>query len=194
MGVIFERKISRRSEAGTYPPLDPAQGHNFLIQTRTLIFQGIKHYTFFELLPAVTYSHRSSIDKGKLVSAGGVGDLSLTAKYGITSHLIFDGTYNPDFSQVEADAGQVDFNLRYALFFPEKRPFFLEGLEKFNFGGYYPGDTLRAIVHTRTIVDPLAGLKLNGRIGDKSTVALIYAMDELLDTDDEDYAHFGIFL
>ncbi len=193
MGVIFERKISRRSEAGTYPPLDSAQGPNFLTQTRTLIFQGVKHYTLFEILPAVTYSHRRSIDEGKLASAGDVGDLSLTAKYGLTSHLVLDGTYNPDFSQVEADTGQVDFNLRYALFFPEKRPFFLEGLEKFNFGGYYSGDPLGEVVHTRTIVDPLIGIKLNGRIGNKNTVALIYALDELLDTEVEDYAHFGIF-
>jgi len=193
MGVIFERKISRRSEAGTYPPLDPAQGPNFLTQTRTLIFHDIKHYTLFEVLPAVTYSHRSSEDAGKLTSAGGAGDLSLTAKYGITSRLILDGTYNPDFSQVEADAGQIDFNLRYALFFPEKRPFFLEGLEKFNFGGNYSGDPLSAIVHTRTIVDPLVGLKLTGKIGDKNMVASIYALDELADTEEEDYAHFGIF-
>jgi hypothetical protein len=48
-------------------------------------------------------------------------------------------------------------------------------------------------VHTRTIVDPLGGIKLNGRIGDKNTVAVIYALDELLDTEVEDYAHFGIF-
>jgi hypothetical protein len=193
MGVIFERKISRRSEAGTYPPLDPVQGPNFLTQTRTLIFHGVKHYTLFEVLPAVTYSQQSSADEGNLVPAAGVGDPSLTAKYGLTSHLILDGTCNPDFSQVEADAGQVDFNLRYALFFPEKRPFFFEGLEKFNFGGYYDGDPLGAIVHTRTIVDPLVGLKLNGRIGDKNTIALIYALDELPDTGAKDYAHFGIF-
>ncbi len=193
MGVIFERKISRRSESGTHPPLDPAHGPNFLTQTRPLIFQGIKHYTLFEVLPAVTYSQRSTIDEGKLVSAAGIGDVSLTGKYGITSHLILDGTYNPDFNQVEADAGQVDFNLRYALFYPEKRPFFLEGLEKFNFGGYSSGDPLGQIVHTRTIVDPLVGFKLNGKVGDKNTIALIYAMDELPDTDAENNAHFGIF-
>jgi len=193
MGVIFERKISRRSEAGTYPPLNPAHGPNFLTQTRTLIFHDVKHYTLFELLPAVTYSHNSLIDEGKLASAGDAGDISLTAKYGITSDLIIDGTYNPDFSQVEADAGQVDFNLRYALFYPEKRPFFLEGLEKFNLGGSSEGDPIGAIVHTRTIVDPLLGFKLNWRIGEKNTIASIYAMDELPDSNAERYAHFGIF-
>ncbi len=193
MGVIFERKISRRSEAGTYPPLDPKQGSNFLTQTRPLIFRDIKHYTLLEVLPAITYSQKSSLEEGKLTSYPGSGDISLTAKYGITSHLVIDGTVNPDFSQVEADAGQVDFNLRYALFYPEKRPFFLEGLEKFYYGGHYSGDFLGAVVHTRTIVNPLVGVKLNGRIGSKNTVAAVYALDELPDESPEDYAHFGIF-
>jgi hypothetical protein len=193
MGVIFERWISRRSEAGTYPPLDPAQGPNFLTQTRTIVFHEIKHYTLFEILPAFTYSQTSLEDEGELASSGSERDISLTAKYGVTSHLILDGTYNPDFSQVEADAGQVDFNLRYALFFPETRPFFLEGLEKFNFGGYDSGDPIGEVVHTRTIVNPLVGLKLNGRIGEKNTIASIYALDELPDTEAEEQAHFGIF-
>ncbi len=192
MSVIFERWISRRSEAGTYPPLDPAQGPNFLTQTRTIVFHEIKHYTLFEILPAFTYSQTSGDEEGEWVSAGSDCE-SLTVKYGITSHLVFDGTYNPDFSQVEADAGQVDFNLRYDLFFPETRPFFLEGLEKFNFGGYHSGDPIGEIVHTRMIVDPLVGLKLNGRIGEKNTIASIYALDELPETEAEEQAHFGIF-
>lgn len=192
MAVIFERKISRLSEAGTYPPLDPKKGINWLIQTRPLIFYDIKHYKLFELLPAITYSRSRSISEGNLALERDKGDLSLTAKYGLTSHLILDGAINPDFSQVEADAGQVDFNLRYALFFPEKRPFFLEGYEKFNYGGYHGGDPLGAIVHTRTIVDPTLGIKLNGKIGADNTVASIYAMDELHDAE-EDHAHFAIF-
>lgn len=133
MGIIFERKISRLSESGTYPPLDPAQGMNFLTQTRPLILHDIKHYTLFELLPALTFSQRSSLEEGELVIPKGQGELSLTTKYGITSRLILDGTYNPDFSHVEADAGQVDLNLRYALFFPEKRPFFLRGKREVQF-------------------------------------------------------------
>jgi len=192
MGVIFERKISRHTEFGTYPSLDPAQGPNFFTQTVTLLFEDIKHYALFEVLPAVTYSQRSELEEGRLISGEGVGDLSLTAKYGITSRLIFDGTINPDFSQVEADAGQVDFNQRFALFFPEKRPFFLEGLEKFHIGGNHSRDPLQAVVHTRTIVEPLLGAKLNGKIGAKNTVAAIYTMDKLPYDDPADYAHFGI--
>lgn len=193
MGVIFERKISRLTELGTYPPLDPAQGPNFYTQTVKLLFDDIKKYTLLEVLPAVTYSRRSETEEGALALQGDKGDVSLTAKYGITPRLIFDGTVNPDFSQVEADAGQVDFNLRYALFFPEKRPFFLEGLEKFNFGGYHNSDPLQAVVHTRTIVEPLLGFKLNGKIGDKNTIASIYAKDRLPEDEKSGYAHFEIF-
>ncbi len=193
MGVIFERIISRRSEAGTYPALDPRQGPNFLTQTRTLVYNDIKHYRLFEVLPAVTYGRNSAIDKGDMKFTGDNSDISLTAKYGLTSHMILDGTYNPDFSQVEADAGQIDLNQRFPLYFEEKRPFFLEGREKFSFGGNAFGDPVGAIVHTRTIRDPIAGIKLNGKIGDKNTIASIYAVDELQEGDKEgDYANFAV--
>ncbi|MFH1942574.1 MAG: carbohydrate binding family 9 domain-containing protein [bacterium] len=203
MGIIFERYISRKSEAGTYPALDPKHGPNFFTQTRPLIYRDVKHYRLFELLPAYTYGNRSSIENGKLVRTeqeGNVqigdqylGDLSLTAKYGITSHLVLDGTYNLDFSQVEADVGQVDFNQRFALFYPEKRPFFLEGRENFVFGAGGGGEPLGAVVHTRMIVNPLVGIKLTGKVGERNTFASIYALDELpTDLQQGKYAHFGI--
>ncbi len=193
MGVIFERYISRKTEAGTYPALDPKWGMNFLTQTRPLIYENVKHYRLVELLPAVTYSNNRTIEQGELRPEKNQGEVSLTGKYGITSHLVADGTINPDFSQVEADAGQVEFNQRYALFYEEKRPFFLEGRENFFFGGHTDGDPLGSIVHTRTIVDPLVGLKLTGKIGDRNTLASIYAMDELPANQGQDkYAHVGI--
>ena len=64
---------------------------------------------------------------------------------------------NPDFSQVEADVAQLNVNQRFALFFPEKRPFFLEGIAAFN--------TPNRLVFTRTVVDPDWGLKLAGKLG-----------------------------
>jgi hypothetical protein len=190
MGVIFERRISRFSEGGTFPPLDPAQGPNFLTQTRSLLFEGIAHYTLLELLPAVTYGRTSAREEGTFKAGKGRSDLSLTGKYGLTSQLILDGTFNPDFSQVESDAGQVDFNQRFALYYPEKRPFFLEGQEKYNFGG--GADLLGAVVNTRNIIDPRVGVKLNGKLGPRDTVASIYAMDELPDGGPNDFAHFTI--
>lgn len=192
MGIIFERRVSRLSEHGTYPPLAAAQGMNFLTQTRTLLFTDIKHYTLLEILPAATYSGNSALEKGALRSEKGEADLSLTAKYGLTSQLIMDGTVNPDFSQVESDAGQVDFNLRYSLYYPEKRAFFFEGQEKFFFAANQAGDPLGAVIYTRSIVDPVFGFKLNGKITPGDTIASIYAMDELPASAAEDFAHFTI--
>lgn len=178
MGVIFERRISRISAHGTYPALSPEKGMFFLTQMKPMILHDIKHYKQLELLPAMTLNQRQYNEEGRLNITDRFSDVSLTGKYGITSKLILDATYNPDFSQVESDAGQVDVNLRYDLYFPEKRPFFLEGKENFNFGGYSLYDSLSEIVYTRKIVDPLAGVKLSGKIGTKNTIASLFSLDE----------------
>jgi hypothetical protein len=192
MGINFERYISRLSEAGTMPPLDPAQGQNFLTQTRPLEFADIRHYTLLEVLPAVTTSAKGADRAGSMAMGAAATDLSLTAKYGLTSQLILDGTINPDFSQVESDAGQVDFNLRYALYYPEKRPFFLEGREKFNLAAGQAGDPLESVVYTRSIVDPRMGFRLNGKIAPRDSISTIYAADALPAGGPSDTAHFTI--
>lgn len=193
MTVFFERRVSRRSEQASFPPLDPKRGYQFLTQMQPLVYHDLTHYKLFEMLPAVTYNQRYRQEAGSLVKSEQKGELSLTAKYGFTSDLILDGTINPDFSQVEADAGQVDVNLRYGLFFPEKRPFFLEGSE--SFGVAATGDAVQSVVHTRTIVNPLVGMKLSGKVAGQSTLASIYAVDELLDPSSRvtgEKAHFPI--
>ena len=75
-------------------------------------------------------------------------------KYGITSTVTLDATINPDFSQVESDAFEVEVNNRFPVFFSEKRPFFMEGLGLFNLAGTGGDTTMRTAVHTRRIVDP----------------------------------------
>lgn len=85
------------------------------------------------------------------------------------TNLSIDTTVNPDFSQVESDAAQVTVNERFALFFAEKRPFFLEGIELFA----TPGQ----LVYTRRIADPLGGAKLTGKIG-RTGIAFLSALDE----------------
>ena len=197
MSVFFERYISRLSEHSSYPALDPAMGENYLAQMTPLLYPDIKHFSLFELPPAFTYSQKYGLDVGKFAIKEQKGNLSLTTKYGLTSDLILDGTYNPDFSQIESDAGQVDVNLRYALYYPEKRPFFLEGNEIYNVAATQSSDIdpIVSIVHTRTIVSPLVGAKLSGKIDAKNTVALLYAMDRISPDETElygDYAHFPI--
>ncbi|MGE5199224.1 MAG: DUF5916 domain-containing protein, partial [Rhodospirillaceae bacterium] len=177
MALIFERRVSRRSEHGTYPPLDPKVGPNFLTQNVPIEFAGIRHYRLVEILPDAVYDYQMQRVGESLERASSGPDVGLTAKYGVTAQLVFDGAVNPDFSQVEADAGQVDVNRRYALFYPEKRPFFLEGRDSFNYTGadYSP---MQSVVHTRTIVNPIAGAKLTGKLAAADTLASIYAVDE----------------
>jgi hypothetical protein len=95
-------------------------------------------------------------------------DAGLNLHLGFTSYAL-DATVNPDFSQVESDEGQVTVNERFALFFPEKRPFFLEGIELFA--------SPQTLVYTRRIVDPKAGLKFTGKLGQLG-IAHLTAVDE----------------
>jgi hypothetical protein len=179
MGVIFERNDSRRSEGSMMPEMDPKAGYNFTIQMMPMAFSDIKHYTLLEVLPDATYSQQRQARDGALAREAGGSDLGATVKYGLTAQLTVDGTYNPDFSQVEADAGQIDINLRHPLFFPEKRPFFLEGNEVFNIAGPTQNGVLLSVLHTRTIVNPLAGAKVSGKLARADTVAGLYAVDEV---------------
>lgn len=95
-------------------------------------------------------------------------DAGLTIRLGFTSTAL-DATVNPDFSQVESDQGQVTVNERFALFFPEKRPFFLEGIELFG--------SPQTLVYTRRIVNPKVGAKFTGKLGQLG-VAHLTAVDE----------------
>ncbi len=177
MAVLMERCISRRQEHGGYPTLDPKMGYTFLPQLAPLEYEGLAHASVLEVLPAFTYARRSTRINGDMVREPDERKWSLTTKVGLTPSLVLDATVNPDFSQVEADAGQVDANLRYGLYFAEKRPFFLEGIEEFNVGATQ-NSPLLTLLYTRTIVDPKSGVKLTGKLAPKDTVALLHAEDK----------------
>jgi hypothetical protein len=100
-----------------------------------------------------------------------------SGKFGITSNITLDGTINPDFSQVESDAFQVQVNQRFPIFYSEKRPFFMEGMGLFNIAGTGGDGNMRTGVHTRRITDPSWGSKLTGTAG-KTTFGLLNASDE----------------
>ena len=124
-----------------------------------------------EIMPMFT-----AIQFGSLESSGAFPvDISpeggVNVKYGVTSDLVADFTLNPDFSQIESDRPQVEVNRRFPLFFPELRPFFIEGNEIFQVRGPV------TFVHTRTIVDPRYGAKLTGKTG-KLAVGVLAANDE----------------
>ena len=93
----------------------------------------------------------------------------IDAKVVIKDSLVLDATFNPDFSQVESDEPQVTVNQRFEVFFPEKRPFFIENAQSFT--------TPINLVFTRRIADPRVGVRLTGEAGPYTVGAFI--------TDDE---------
>lgn len=129
-----------------------------------------RNLEFDPTLTASRTDRRQGFPGGSLEAGDPEADLGLTARWGITPNLTFSGAVNPDFSQVEADAAQLDVNTQFALFFPEKRPFFLEGSDYF--------DTYLNVVHTRTVADPAWGVKLTGKEG-RSGFGLFVTQDDV---------------
>jgi hypothetical protein len=136
-------------------------------------FQGMDQGRNIEITPTVTAQRVDTIDAfpdGHLESGDEDFEPGITAKWGITPNMTLNATVNPDFSQIEADALQLDVNTRFALFFPEKRPFFLEGAETYI--------TPLQAVFTRNVADPEWGGKLNGKEG-KNTFGTYIARDDI---------------
>ena len=96
------------------------------------------------------------------------GEFGGNVRWGITSNWTLNGTVNPDFAEVESDAGQIVNDPRRALFFSERRPFFLDAIEQFT----VPSQ----LIYTRRIADPIAAAKVTGRRGGTS-VAWLSAVD-----------------
>jgi hypothetical protein len=125
-------------------------------------FQDISPGINLELDPTLTAQRHDAMDMetfpdGGLESGKAKVEPGLTARWGVTPNLMLNAALNPDFSQVEADVAQLDVNTRFALRYPEKRPFFLEG------GDFFL--TPLEMVFTRTVADPLWGAKMTGKIG-----------------------------
>lgn len=135
-------------------------------------FAGIEPGRNLEVTPTLTANRRDEAppETPGLLEAGDEElEPGVSARWGITPSVSLNAALNPDFSQVEADVAQLDVNERFALFFPEKRPFFLEGIDFFA--------TPVQAVFTRTVVDPRWGLKVTGKEG-KNAFGVFVAEDE----------------
>jgi len=146
--------------------------------------EGISTERTLEVIPSLTLSETGKrvnalsaaqlaanptlLDPGRLLNEPIRTDLGLTMKYGITPTVTLDLAINPDFAQVEADQTVVLANQRFPIFFEEKRPFFLEGIDIFQ--------TRLQAVHTRAIIDPDIALKLSGKRG-RNTFGILLASD-----------------
>ena len=160
------------NEADVWSPMS-RDVNGFMTQMGVLEgMTGLSTSRNLEILPTFTAIQFGSLDR---TTGTFPEDLSreggLDVKYGITSNLTANFTYNPDFSQIESDRAQIDVNQRFPLFFSELRPFFLEGQEIFRLSS--PVNW----VDTRTIVDPRFGAKLTGKVGDVA-IGVLAADDE----------------
>ena len=177
MGLVFFRKVSRIGVSYAWPELLPGQW--VFDRPAHVVFSNLQPRRLVEVLPSATYNiSQTRADEARWNSADGKYNFGASGKFGVTSGITLDGTVNPDFSQVESDAFQVEVNQRFPVFFSEKRPFFMEGMGLFNIAGTGGGDgNMRTAVHTRKIIDPIFGSKLTGTLG-KTTFGVLNALDD----------------
>jgi hypothetical protein len=186
MGLLLWRRVSRTGVSVSWPALPPGQWV-YDVHAR-LHFKDLRGVPVREVIPSATYSHNDARQTSPAWIRGDHGDFGISGKWGLTSTVTLEATLNPDFSQVESDAVQVEVNQRFPVFFSEKRPFFMEGAGAFNLAGNAQGDaSMLYAVHTRRIVDPIFGAKLTGSLGRVSFGSLT-AIDQApgrteLDTD-----------
>lgn len=161
-GVILYRGISRKSEDAFWPHISrKVQGR--LGQAATMYgISGVSPDHSIELIPYSLLRGYRALDTRDPTNpyfqhADVQGQPGMDAKVVFHDHFVLDMTANPDFSQVESEDPQITVNQRYAVYFPEKRPFFLENEDFFR--------TPIDLFFTRSIGDPSAGVRLTGKDG-----------------------------
>lgn len=176
MGIIFWRYIARNVEYDTFPAIPNQWGFTAYKPSQALdiVFEKIepKHPVYLRpyilggleqknVLDIYTYRYQLQNERKR--------NVGLDLKYNLTSNLVFDVTLNTDFAQVEADDQRINLT-RFTLLFPEKRPFFQERADLFDFGIPIGSQKL---FHSRSIgivnghsIPIIGGVRLTGRIGD----------------------------
>ena len=169
-GLIFLRDIPRNNESSFWPRVsNEIEGR--LNQAGTLDgLQDISPGRNMQFIPYATARSFDVVDEtaspGPLIEEeSGEFDIGVDAKFVFQDALVLDATVNPDFSEVESDDAQVTVNQRFEVFFPEKRPFFLENANYFR--------TPINLLFTRRIRDPGAGGRVTGKLGSYAIGGLV---------------------
>jgi hypothetical protein len=175
MGIMFTRSVPHLG-ARSYWPEKQRWEHTEYNAMAEVVYQDLKKSGLrLEILPNFTYSRDSERETGDNWDKRTDTNVGVSMKYGITSAITAEATVNPDFSQVESDAFQVEVNRRYPIFYREKRPFFLESKEVLEFTKI-KDSMMYSAVHTRRIVDPGWAAKISGASG-KLNFAVLAAND-----------------
>jgi Domain of unknown function (DUF5916)/Carbohydrate family 9 binding domain-like len=161
-GIILSRSMVRKTEDDFWPHVSyRAQGYLGVAATLQGL-EGISPGRDIELIPYGLMRGFRALDTRDpenpyFQKAQVQGQPGMDAKFVFHDHFTIDATANPDFSQVESEDPQITVNQRYAVYFPEKRPFFLENEDIFR--------TPMDLLFTRSIGDPSAGIRLTGKDG-----------------------------
>ena len=168
-GLNIVRQVKHSGFEDSWAPARRANA-SFLGQSGTLSgLHDLHRGLVMDLNPELTHKISGAPGAGGYDYDVGNPELGGNLRWGITNNLTLNGTVKPDFSQVESDAGQVGFDPRVALFFPEKRPFFLDGSEQFAIPNQ--------LIYTRRIVQPVVAAKLTGKtLG--TDIGLLTAVDD----------------
>lgn len=169
-GIYLGRWIPRTGEWNFWPHISMRRQSYLSQMARLDGIRGVTRGRGVQVIPYASTRAFRALDRRDPARPASVRDWSdpragLDAKLVVRDSLVVDATANPDFSQVESDAPQITANQRFEVFFPEKRPFFLE-----NAGFLH---TPINLMFTRRIADPRAGAKLTGRAGAWSVGALV---------------------
>ena len=157
-GVNVIRKVQHSGAEDTWTPASQA-GTSFLAQSGTLEgLTGLSRGLVLDLNPTVTeYANGAAATPTGWRYITERPQFGGNVRYGLTQNLTLNGTYRPDFAEVESDAVQVQTDPRVAVFYPEKRPFFLDGIEQF-------ATPVNTLIYTRQIAEPVAAVKLTGQL------------------------------
>jgi hypothetical protein len=173
-GINFQRNIRRNNEVAYWAPLERNRNLYRISEAGTLTGVAPPPQRNLQITPYVLGQWRSG---GTADATESDSDFGFDAKYSITPSLTLDLTYNTDFAQVEVDEQQLNLD-RFNLFFPEKRPFFLENAGQFSVGN---GEEVEMFFSRRigiaadgTPIPVDGGARLSGKIGETTNVGLLY--------------------
>ncbi len=181
-GFNIIRQVSHSGYASTWTQV--LQGNaSFMAQGGTLRdLTDLRRGLVLDISPELTSSvNRADAAAGWDVDAR--DPLGMNVRWGLSNNLTLNGTVNPDFSQVEADVAQIQFDPRRAVFVPEKRPFFLDGIELFQ--------SPTQLIYTRRIANPVGAAKITGKAGNTNIAFLSAADNNELYLKDLDARYFN---
>ena len=198
-GMNTGRELARNQEEMIWVPVPASYGGMAKYRTanlgRLVGISDVAPSRNLEVLPYILPGVTQINENDTGLETDGKFKMGVDVKYGITSNLTADVTYNTDFAQVEADEEQVNLT-RFSLFFPEKRPFFLEGAGLFDFGiprSSYRRPPPMLLFYSRRIglaegnaIPIIFGGKTSGKIGSYGVGFLNVLTDKFHDTNTED--------